>query len=205
MRVIPLPGDGRTYSCVSYLVLGDWNRLDDVNTLVDTGADGSVVAEIERHSTGFGKRAVAQVVLTHGHFDHVGGAGALRERYGARVRAFHPEPWVDEPLADGDELTLGDRRFRVLHTPGHSGDSVCLYCPEERALFSGDTNLQIRSAGGSYSPEYVRTLERLARLEIDVVYPGHGAPLRGEARAVLTDTLRNVRRSAVGCGGATIT
>ena len=73
MKVISLKRHPKAYSCNAYLVLGSWNRLEDMNTLVDVGIDGFVIDEIERISTGCGKKPVEQVVLTHGHFDHAGG------------------------------------------------------------------------------------------------------------------------------------
>lgn len=205
MRVFALPGHGRTYSCVSYLVLGDWNRLEDVNTLVDTGADESVVAAVETMATGFGKRAVEQVVLTHHHFDHAGGAAAVKERWGARVLAAAPGPAVDEVVGDGRALRLGDREALVLRTPGHSHDSLCLFAPEEGALFSGDTSIRIAGAGATYSVDYARTIERLAGLAVRAIYPGHGDPVTEGARELLAATAEAVRRSVITLGREHVT
>ena len=197
MRVICLKPNHALYSCHSYLVLGDWNRLEDVNTLIDAGVNDFVLREIAQISTGVGKSGVEQLILTHGHFDHAAGSSAVRAAYPCRVRAFSPLPYVDEVLRDGDRLRCGDRDFRVIHSPGHSSDSVCLYCEEERVLFSGDTPLLVRTVGGAYSASFVRVLELLARLNIDRVYPGHGAPMSGAIREMILQTLWNVRESEV--------
>ena len=73
MRIYPLKSSSSVYTCNSYLILGDWNRLEDINCLVDVGTDGSIAEEIRGMSTGFGKRPVERVICTHNHFDHVGG------------------------------------------------------------------------------------------------------------------------------------
>lgn len=70
MKVFCLGGNDNNYSCKAYLILGDWNSLNDVNTLVDVGVDDWIVHEIEGVSTGVGKRPVEQIILTHSHYDH---------------------------------------------------------------------------------------------------------------------------------------
>ena len=87
MKVIPLKND-RLYSCYAYLLLGNWNRLEDVNTLVDVGANGFVLEMIEQINTGVGKTPVEQVILTHGPFDHAGGLPAVKARYNPRIFAY---------------------------------------------------------------------------------------------------------------------
>lgn len=192
MRVIELCQAPALYSCRSYLLLGEWNRIADVNTLIDPGTDGWVIAEIERLATGFGKLKVAQIILTHNHFDHAGGIGVVKKHFGAQVHAWCEGKEVDALLTDGQLLAAGDGQLQVVHSPGHSSDSVALYCEAQRLLFSGDTQLRVRTPGGTFSPEYVETLRRLARLEIATVYSGHDPPLTGEVRETILLTLANV-------------
>jgi glyoxylase-like metal-dependent hydrolase (beta-lactamase superfamily II) len=205
MRVLPLKKNERIYTCNEYLVRGDWNRLEDVNTLVDVGSVAFVMGEVTGVSTGFGKLAVDQVVLTHGHFDHAEGVAAVKAETGARVLAGAPAAGVDAVLADGDRVRLGDQLFEVICTPGHSDDSICLYCEAEGVLFSGDTPVRVLSSGGSYSDGFVAALEKLARRQIRVIYPGHGEPITSRASGLLAMTLEHVRASArPSVGGAAV-
>jgi glyoxylase-like metal-dependent hydrolase (beta-lactamase superfamily II) len=136
-----------------------------------------------------GGRHVVAVVCTHAHDDHVTVAPELGRRLRAPVR-LHPDddvlwqqahPGVGyEPLADGDEITVGDAVIRVLHTPGHSPGSVCLHVPALAAVFSGDTLFEggPGATGRSYSsPETIVASihDRLFTLPGDtVVHTGHG-------------------------------
>ena len=185
MKVVQLARNLDIYTCNSYLLLGDWNRLEDVNTLIDPGTDASVIRQIERLSTGCGKKGVEQVILTHEHFDHAGGAAEVKKIYNCPVLAFKPGKGVDEVLRNGQKLLAADRTLEVIHAPFHSNDSICLYCAEEGVLFSGDTPLKIMRAGGSYSQSFSNLLARFSRLRIEVVYSGHDEPLTVEAAQVV--------------------
>ena len=195
MRVIELSQAPSMYTCRSYLLLGDWNVLSDVNTLIDPGTDGSVIDQIEKLSTGCGKVPVEQVILTHNHFDHAAGVEIFKQRYGARVYGWSNGKDVDEVLRDGQIIKAGDDQLQVLHTPGHSSDSVCLYNFTHRILFSGDTQLRIRSSEGFFATEYVETLRRLSTLRINTIYSGHDEPVTNNAEGIILETLRTVRNS----------
>ena len=90
---------------------------------------------------------------------------------------------------------MGDRYFEVIHTPGHSNDSLCFYCAEDGVLFSGDMPIHIMTVEGTYIPEYVEALDRIARLKIYIIYPGHGEPVTEQPLDMIRETLKNVRRS----------
>ncbi len=195
MKVIPLRND-RIYSCYAYLILGEWNRLEDVNTLVDVGTDGSVIEQIEEINTGVGKEQVEQVILTHGHFDHAGGLAAVKARYRPLIFAHAELNSGSSRLADGQVLRAGDRELEVIHVPVHSQDSICLYCAAEGVLFSGDTPLRILSPGGTYPTCFMEAVERLVSLKIHRLYTGHDG-LVENAATLLRETLRNVRGSMV--------
>ena len=128
------------------------------------------------------------ILLTHGHFDHVGAVKLLAAETDCRVFLCEQDLslprtmtagalFYTDSYGEGDQLTLAGMTFRVLHTPGHTPGSVCLLFGDH--LFSGDT-LFAGSCGrtdfpGSSPSDMVRSLGRLATLEDHLkVYPGHG-------------------------------
>lgn len=129
------------------------------------------------------------ILLTHGHFDHVGGVKEIAERTGCRVYLNERELTMPEYLTagklyytdlydEGDVVQVGSMVFHVLATPGHSAGSVCLLCGS--AMFSGDTLFcgscgRTDCAGGSWE-QMLQSLKRLNELAGDYdVYPGHGS------------------------------
>jgi hydroxyacylglutathione hydrolase len=138
------------------------------------------------------------IVSTHGHWDHIGDNAAVAGHTGAEVavhpldahRLTDPQPLYapfDIPpsvpaveLQEGGEIRFGEIRLQVLHTPGHTEGSVCLYDADYGSLFSGDT-LFAGSWGrtdlpGGDEAAMVASLARLSGLEDQVrVFPGHGA------------------------------
>ncbi len=178
------------YTCNSYLLLGDWNRLGDINTLIDPGTDGSIIEQIERISTGCAKSPVVQIILTHNHFDHAAGVPLLKKRYGARVLAFRAGPEVDEIINDGQCLRVADGYLDVIHAPEHSSDSICLFHRETGSLFSGDTPLRHANPQGSPSWESLLTLSILAELDIRVAYTGHDGAVFNGINKIVQEKLR---------------
>lgn len=195
MRVTILKNNPKVYSCNVYYIRGDWNKIDDVNTMIDVGTDGFVIDELETISAGVGKKRVDQIIITHEHFDHAGGLKRFRELYHPKVYSHTKLDHSDLYIADGAKIQIGDREAVVMHTPGHSNDSICIYCEEEQVLFSGDTALSIKTPGGTYTMEFVDVLERLAALKIKTIYSGHDSPVTKNANEIILNTLRNVRRS----------
>jgi len=179
MRIVELSQNRAIYTCRSYLLLGDWNRIEDVNTLIDPGTDDSVLTEIESLSTGFGKNRVERIILTHNHFDHAAGTVPLKKHFGARVYAWCEGDGVDELLYDGQILNAGDSNLQVFHTPGHSSDSICLYDQQHKVLFSGDT-LFCQGVGRTDLPysskaDLQKSLRDLFKFPPSTkVFPGHG-------------------------------
>ena len=195
MKIISLNGKSKTYTCNVYLITGTRKRLEDVNTLIDVGRDPSVIEEIGRASTGAGKQPVEQVVLTHSHYDHASLLPRIREVFKPKVYAFSPHlKGVNHLLRGGETLKIGDRLFEVIHMPGHSSDSICLYNQEDGALFAGDAPIVIRSAGNSHEDGFVRALEKLHRRDIRSIYFGHGAPVFKGGNEIIRSSLENVRK-----------
>jgi glyoxylase-like metal-dependent hydrolase (beta-lactamase superfamily II) len=197
LKIICLESNPKIYSCRSYLVLGSWNRLEDINTLVDIGADGYIIKQIGTTSTGVGKRPVEQVIITHGHFDHAGGLVQVNDMYKPVVLANARIEGASRIITDGEIIRMGDRDFEVIYTPGHSNDSICLYCAEDKVLFSGDTPLQIRTPGGSYSAGFIKSLEKIASRDIKVIYSGHDLPNMENVDEMIRNTLVNVNKSKI--------
>lgn len=106
-------------------------------------------------------------------------AGVPGLKRGIRSRVSH---W----LTDGEDLP-GHSEWKVIHTPGHTDDSICLYSPKQKALISGDTiiNLQGQLVLNPIlrldSEAIIKSLNKLKQLEVDVVYPGWGPPVSGES------------------------
>lgn len=181
------------YSSNVHLILGHWSAIDDVNTLIDVGNDAAVLDQIARAPTGVGKKPIEQVLITHGHFDHTALLPQIRQHYQPVVHAHSAFIGADQLLRDGQVVRCGDCYFEVIHTPGHSDDSICLYCQTDGVLFVGDTPVIIRSTSGTHEDRFVAALERLCQLDVRTIYFGHGEPLTDNARATLHNSLRNVR------------
>lgn len=140
------------------------------------------------------------ILLTHGHFDHIGAASALQTQYSIPVCAMQEEQEIlldaqknlsglygrpitvkaDRFFKDGETLHLAGFSFTALHTPGHTVGGCCYYCAEEQVLFSGDT-LFHGSVGrtdfptGSMGMLHDSIHRKLFPLPAEtIVYPGHG-------------------------------
>ncbi|MBP5294488.1 MAG: MBL fold metallo-hydrolase [Lachnospiraceae bacterium] len=174
-----------------------WNPETRKGFLVDPGDRADVLQEfIQKNDV-----IPEAILLTHGHFDHIGAARELKEAWKIPVFAGEKEAVVlqdsflnlsgrytrhpfgmkaDRLLSDGEEFSLAGYRIRVLHTPGHTEGGLCYELPEERILFSGDTLFEAsygRTDGpdGDYE-EMMRSLGRLLRElpEDTLVLSGHG-------------------------------
>jgi len=196
MKVINLSINKKVYTCNVYLVLGDWKRLDDVNTLVDVGRDSSIIDIINNIGTGIGKKKIEQVFLTHNHYDHVSLISVIKEMFNPVIYSFCSSlKGIDVIVKDGDKYKIGDRMFEIIYSPGHSQDSICLYCKEEKVLFAGDTPLLIQTVGGTYEEDFVDTLKKISYLDIKTIYPGHGESITENCNEKIEISLENVRKS----------
>lgn len=91
-------------------------------------------------------------------------------------------PAAVRPITDGDVIDLGDRTFTVLHLPGHSPGTICLFEETTGTLFSGDCvydDVLFDELVGSDVPAYVASMRRLLELHVRIVHPGHGDSFDG--------------------------
>ncbi len=148
---------------------------------------------------------IKNVINTHMHWDHIGGNGFFSN---AKIHIHERDAPVLEkgdagmsnslyfngkmkPMKVGAKLKDGDEvlGFKVLHTPGHTQGSICLFDQKNKILISGDTLFadgvgRIDLPGGS-DIDMEKSLERLASLKIDKILPGHGEPvLKGGEKAI---------------------
>lgn len=121
---------------------------------------------------------VKYIINTHQHTDHTAGNSDIKSRFGARVAAHKLSKIAkDISVVDGDVLTLGRLSIRVIHTPGHSPDGICLLF--DNKLLTGDTLFvgecgRTDLPGGSSKDMYNSLFNKLMKLDDGVeVYPGH--------------------------------
>jgi hydroxyacylglutathione hydrolase len=176
-------------------VIGDDTSREAL--VIDPGDDiENVIAVIARH-----KLQVKQIVVTHAHIDHVGGAMKLRAATGAPILLNQndyallkmldaqaawigvPSPGkveIDQSLDQSDSVKAGSLAATVLHTPGHTEGSICLYFPTEKKLIAGDTLFagsigRTDLPGGSYDKIIDSLHEKILALPDEtIVVPGHG-------------------------------
>ena len=180
-------------------------------TLIDSGLPFSgrrIIASLDE--VGLQPEGLKQILLTHHHIDHSGGAVQVRDQTRAQIpchiedagflaqgkrrkrkKNLHHGPIPDGFLSEGDLLpTLGG--LEVLHTPGHTPGSLCFYLPLYKAVFVGDLFLHTSdrlsrpSRGATFHQEqYEESLTRIAELDVDACFPAHGPPiLSGASEAI---------------------
>lgn len=201
IRILNLPLGPLQTNC--YVLASTATRQAAV---VDPSWDGrAIVNQVTKQGW-----TISQILLTHSHFDHVGGLAELKELTGATI-CVHPEAvqmleraptaaamWgytVDAPpppdvlLREEDVIEVGELRANVLYTPGHAPGHVCFYLPEHAVVFDGDVLFQgsigrTDLPGGDFDLLMASIRDKLLRLPDEtVVLSGHGpATTIGEER-----------------------
>jgi len=145
---------------------------------------------------------IKMIILTHGHFDHIGAVNELREITGAPVYAFEAEKELlvsvdfneskriggkaytvecDGFFKEGDIIEIGSGSLKVIHTPGHTAGGACFYDEENSVLFAGDTlfkdsvgRYDLATSSGEALMDSIKN--RLLKMPDDVrVFPGHNS------------------------------
>ena len=176
-------------------IIGDETTREAM--VIDPGDEiDEIVALLRKHNL-----QLKQIAITHAHIDHVGGAMKLRALTGAPILLNQndygllkmldvqagwigmPSPGqveVESSIGEGDALRVGNISAGVMHTPGHTEGSVCLYFPAEKLLIAGDTLFagsigRTDLPGGSFE-KIMRSLHGrvLALPDETIVIPGHG-------------------------------
>jgi glyoxylase-like metal-dependent hydrolase (beta-lactamase superfamily II) len=176
-------------------VIGDESTREGM--VIDPGDDiADILALIKKHNL-----KIKQIVITHAHIDHVGGAMKLRAATGAPILLNENDyallkmmdvqaSWIgmaspgkieiDQTIGAADTVKAGSLVANVLHTPGHTEGSVCLFFPAEKKLIAGDTLFagsigRTDLPGGSFDKIIASLHEKLMALPDEtVVVPGHG-------------------------------
>lgn len=156
--------------------------------LVDPGADAEILANVVENI----KMKPKFILLTHGHWDHIGAVVELKDKFnipfyisandndmiqsGQDTYGSTPNP--DGYLKEGDTFKFADKTIRVIETPGHTPGGVCFLV--DKSLFTGDTLIngtigRTDFVGGSFETLVSSVRRKLATLPEDIkVYPGHG-------------------------------
>ena len=216
---------GTGYDCNVYIIESDGNSL-----LIDSGLGDKQIygVGLETNSLPLLRKMIKekninQVLLTHGHIDHVGGIMALQSDFNfeiitsdieAKFLVQGKDSYIDPILGsscdpvkisktvkENDTIKIGKFIFKVLLTPGHTAGSICLWDEAQNILISGDTVFPQGSFGRTDLPsgnsnQLILSLERLAKLKINVLLPGHMSPQVSDNSDIISSSLQESYRSA---------
>jgi glyoxylase-like metal-dependent hydrolase (beta-lactamase superfamily II) len=179
----------------SYLIRGDYK-----NVLIDSGLDKNFT-KLQQYllSMGIKIRDIDIIINTHEHFDHMGANRyfqeyaliaahrfaaikiAVKDKYVTMYESGdlnEPAPKIHLWLEDKFRFDVGNFILEIIHTPGHTSGSICIYEVNQNVLFTGDTvfakgTLSYISESGSIG-DYINSIGRLGTMKVKAILPGHG-------------------------------
>ena len=176
------------YAANCYLI---YDEESNKACLIDPGVYDAKIIDVITSK----ELSLEYIILTHGHFDHILGANAFKEKTGATIAAHELEAeYLGDPkkslsggetvsadilLKENHTLVFGDISLKTIHTPGHTKGSCCFICENEKVIFSGDTLFKNGIGrydlyGGDYNV-LMKSLQKLKSLKENYkIYPGHG-------------------------------
>jgi len=161
--------------CSVFVVLGE----DNIG-IVDTGYENTLMDYVFPLIQGKGRSLdeVDLIVNTHRDGDHIKGNDVFKEKTGAPIVAHslaaEAIPSLDRTMEDGDVLKLGNRLFKVIHTPGHRPGAVCLLDEEHKVLITGDSVCGEREDLIRMDKNiYIDSLKKLLELDVDMMLMSH--------------------------------
>lgn len=162
----------QAFTSNAFLVTGE------TTALVDTGANFDVVARV-----GDQVDALDRVYITHTHPDHVDNVPAVTSAYDVETWGYDPdEEHIDNAIADGESVPIGDHTYEALHTPGHKPDHLCFLSVASGVCFAGDLVFANGGVGRTDLPggdfdALVASVDRLREAvgdDLTALHVGHG-------------------------------
>lgn len=208
---------GYHFSSNIYVLEGDYA------TIVDPGND--YTGFVELFKAGLNPADIRKIILTHGHRDHAMGTfellryPSIMENKNLEIICHQEGPPEFKKLIKqaghsltelkgGEVLDLGGFDWEVIHTPGHTIDSITLYHGSTRTAITGDTVLphamadMDKNAGGRLD-HYLYGVKALLRKDIENILPGHGVPVVSDGRTAVEQTYEGLMMKVIGVEGET--
>jgi len=180
---------------------------DDLSIIIDPGSTQFLTELIQDlHQDGIEAKDIDIITNTHLHIDHYWANEAFGKISGAKILS-HPlqkkfydttvigtsrffglqaVEFKEDDCLDNSQLNSGDMEFELIHSPGHSPDSICFYCKKEKSLICGDVifneNTGRVDLPGGNTDELKHSIEKLSQLEVDYLLPGHMDIVTGAER-----------------------
>jgi len=180
------------FDCNTYVITGN------PGIIVDPGATAFLPALIDSiQKDGIDPKSLNIITNTHLHGDHCGANEAFKQLSGAkitihplqkkfynlviiegaRVFGLSPAEFKEDACLDNERLSAGDMEFELIPSPGHSPDCICFYCREAKILICGDVIFAANTGRvdlpGGNADELKKSIDKLSRLEVDYLLPGH--------------------------------